>query len=204
MKDFEKAIPFDPGFSKISFSFVENVQLLENDWEKLKVNHQKKFWLIKFEPTIIDFINNSSCFYLGCILWGGLIKSRFKSEPKEIFGNTTDTLSEEELKDLDCAAESKLILQYIEKINRDYKFFLKRQSKISGIILEILNSYVEFAQINNNFVGIKYTSDINLPKSMEHFEKLSVEQLDSLSEKIFTSINTNQIQDLLKIGFYKV
>lgn len=124
MKDFDKNVPFDPGFSPLSFSFIENINIVSQDYNRLKANHQKKFWLLKFEPTLIELINKSSAFYLGCMLWGGFIHERFKDNPKEISGNNTKGMSEKELKELDCASESKAILKYIDNINRDYKYFL--------------------------------------------------------------------------------
>lgn len=204
MNNFEISVPFDPGFSKISFSFTENIQIILQDYARLKASHQKKFWLTKFEPMIVDFINKSSAFYLGCILWGGFIHFRFENEPKEISGNTTDSLNEEELKELDCAIEAKSIIQYIESFNRDCKYFLNRSAKISDFILEILNSYIEFAQINENFVKTKKTNEVKIPKSIAHFKNLSEGKLDDLREKIYAAIESNNIENLLEIGFYKV
>lgn len=204
MKNFEKAVPFDPGFSQISFSFTGNIQSAIQSFGELKANHQKKFWLTQFEPKIADFINKTTAFYLGCILWGGFIHERFKDNPKEISGNTTTPLSEQELKELDCATEVKAVLDYIQMFNRDCKYFLNRPAKISGVIVEILNSYVEFAQINNNFININETNDVKLPKIIEHFKNLSNEQLDLLCEKIYKVIDSQKIEDLLEIGFYKI
>lgn len=204
MNNFDKSVPFDPGYSKISFSFIEEIAYVTEGYNQIRANHQKKFWLAKFEPTIIELINKSSAFYLGCMLWGGFLHYRFKNEPKEISGNNTNKMSEKEIQELDCALEAKAILKYIENFDRDCKYFLKRPAKIEPITKEILENYIEFAAINNNFAGVNSTNNIKLPKIIEHFNDLSNEQLDNLCEKIYTIIESGRIEKLLDLGFYKI
>lgn len=204
MHKFGKTIPFDPGFSNISFSFIENIQVANQEFNKLKANHQKKFWLTKFEPLIIDFINNNAAFYLGCILWGAFIYYRFKENPKEISGNATKELNEKELQELDCAKEVKATIEYMKIFDRDCKYFLNRSANIPQLTKEILENYIEFAQLNDNFKNTFKTNDVKLPKAVEHFEHLSIEQLDELYKEIYNAINSNKIETLLKIGFYRI
>lgn len=203
MKNFDKSVPFDPGFSQISFSFIENIKAADADFNSLKANHQKKFWLAKFEPMLIEFINKSTAFYLGCMLWGGFIRYRFKDEPKEISGNNTVDLSEKELQELDFTLEVKAILEYLQSFDRDCKYFLKKPSGVSPLITEILESYIEFAKINENFIDVKKTGDVKVPQSIEHFKNLSNQQLDNLCEKIYSAIDSGKIETLLKLVFYK-
>jgi len=203
MKDFSKNVPFDPGYHKISFSFIEQLLYLTSSYNQLKVPHQKKFQLTRLEPHILELINKSTAFYLGCMLWGGFIHYRFKEEPKEIEGNSNKNLSKEELEKLDCGAEAKLILEYIKELDRDCKYFLGRPAKISSIIPEILNSYIEFAQINENFAKTSFTNEIKIPKALEHFKDLSDEKLEELCEKIYTIIDSGKIETLLELGFLK-
>ena len=47
--------------------------------------------------------------------------------------------------------EVKLIFQYIENFDRDCKYILKKPASVPVFILEVLRSYVEFANINKNF-----------------------------------------------------
>lgn len=202
MKDFSKSVPFDPGYYKISFSFLEQAYPMLESYNQLKVPHQKKFQLSRLEPVIINLINKSSAFYLGCMLWGGFLNQRFKNPPKEISGNNTKDLTEKKLQELDCGAESKIILQYIKDLDRDCKYFLKRPLNVSSLIPEILNSYIEFAEFNENFAKTTYTNDIKLPKTLDHFKKLSDKQLDELCEKIYSTIESNKIETLLELGFY--
>lgn len=199
MRDFKKTVPFDPGYSALSFSFMENILIAAHEYNAMKAPHQKKFWLTKSEPSLVEFIEKSTAFYLGCILWGGFIHYKFKDSPKEITGNNTEGLSKQELVELDCASEAKAILEYIQSFDRDCKYFIKRPAKISPKIKEFLNSYIEFAQINNNFIGVNKTSDIKIPKAFVCFEKLTEKELDKLCEEIYSAIDAKKIENLLKI-----
>lgn len=202
--DFHKTVPFDPGYSPLSFSFMENIAYVTGDYNQLKAMHQKKFKLSQLEPAILDLISKNASFYLGCMLWGGFLSSRFKDAPKEISGNHTLKLSDEAKASLDCADEAKFSLQYIEFFDKDCKYYLKKPAKVSDFVKEILNNYIEFAQINDNFINVTKTSDIKLPKAFSHFDKLTSKQLDELREKIKEVIAAGKIEKLLDIGVYKV
>lgn len=203
MKNFEKSVPFDPGYSPISFSFTEQINYLTAPFVTAKAMHQKKFQFMQLEKKAIDLVNKATAFYLGCILWGGFIHFRFKDNPKPIEDNNTLELSKEEQENLDCAFEVKNILAFIELFERDCKYYLKRSANVPQKISEILNSYVEFSEINKNFLKIKTTEDIKIPKSISHFSKLDEKKLDKLCDKIFETIETKKIESLLDIGFYK-
>lgn len=203
MEKFDKNVPFDPGYSKISFSFMEQVSYVSAFYEQVKTPHQKKFQLTKLEPAILDLVNQSTAFYLGCMLWGGFIHQRFIDEPKEITGNHTKKLSEKEAQEFDCGEEPKMILNFIENLNRDCKYYLKRPAKVPSFVSEVLNSYIEFAKINGNFINVEKTSDIKLPNAMEHFKNLDNKKLDELCDKIYSTIDSGKIEKLLELGFYK-
>jgi len=203
MDKFEKGVPFDPGYSQYSFSFLENIAYITQEYSQLKTNHQKKFKLNLIEPTIIDLINKCTAFYLGCILWGGFIHCRFKDNPKEITDNNTKGLTKEDLKELDCAEETKFMLKYIEQLDKDCKYFLRRPAKITDSIVEILKSYNEFVELNNNFVDVNQTNEVKLPHTLDHFKNLTNEQLDSLYSQISKAIESGKIENLLETGFYK-
>jgi len=200
---FDKTVPFDPGYSTLSFYFEDQIAYIAGAYEKSKVAHQKKFQLKQLMPAILDLINKSTAFYLGCMLWGGFLSQRFKNEAKEIVRSNPLPSSEEERLAIDCSAEAKFILAYIAHLERDCKYYLNTSAKIPDFIIEILNSYIEFAQLNNNFINVEKTSDIKLPKVVEHFKNLNDEQLDALCEKIYAIIDSGKIENLLELGFYK-
>lgn len=203
MQNFEDTVPFDPGYSTITFSFIDNISYLTNDKAQLKSLHQKKFRFIQLEPVILDLIKKSTGFYLGCMLWGAFIHYRFKNKPKEITGNNTTALSDDERSALDCASEAKFILEYIKSFDKDCRYFLNRPSKVFSEIIAILNNYVEFSGLNANFVNVKNTSDIKLPSAFEHFASLSDNQLDVLCKSIYQIIDSGKMEKLLELGFYK-
>ena len=203
MDRFKKGVPFDPGYSKHTVSFIENIVYLTGEYINLKDIHKKKFKLSLMEPVIIKLINKCSAFYLGCILWGGYIYYRFEDNPKEILGNNTQNLTEDELRELDCAKETKYILKYIEQFDKDCKYFLRKAANVQDSIIEILNNYNEFVELNTNFINIDKTSDVRLPQALDHFKNLTDEQLDNLYFQILDVIESGNLENILKIGFYR-
>lgn len=201
METFKDKVPFDLGYSAIYVPIIGDIEAFAQEYSKLKASHQKKFWLVKFEPQVINLIEKNSAFYLGCMLWGGFLHFRFPN--KEITGNATANISEEERAKFDCAEEVKIVLNFIKNLDRDFVYLLKRHSKVSKFTREILENYVEFAQQNENFIDTKNTNNIKTPKGVEHFKDLSPEKLDELYAKIKNAINATDAKSLLGIGFYK-
>src|SRR5574344_198982 len=202
MQKFNKTVPFDPGYKVLSFPFMGSVDMLNQQFSALKANHQKKFWLIKNEYKIVDFIRKNTAIYLGCMLWGAFLAYRFKKNPIEIVGNNTVGLSKEALQNLDCASEVKFALEYIKLLERDMKYYVGKSFKIDNIIPEILENYIEFNEINDNFKEIKFTNQVLLPKRFEHFSNFSENDLDILCEKIFDAISHVSHEDILNLKFY--
>src|SRR5574344_342104 len=194
MRDFGQKVPFNPGYYKLSFASADSVDL---SYRNLKAVSQKKFWLMKTEPVAIGFINRNTAFFLGCMIWGGFLSCRFKDEAKEIDGNFNLKLSKKEKELADSSVEPKKMLEMIESLDRDCKYFLKRPLNIDKNIKEILDAYIEFAQLNKNFVETKLTSDVKLPKFVKFMKNYTVVQLDELCEKIYAIIDSQKIEDLL-------
>lgn len=201
METFKDKVPFDPGYSAIYVPIIGDIEAFAQEYSKLKASHQKKFWLVKFEPQVTNLIEKNSAFYLGCMLWGGFLHFRFPN--KEITGNSTSNISEAERSKFDCAEEVKIVLNFIKNLDRDFVYLLKRHSKVSKFTREILENYVEFAKENKNFIDTKNTNDIKIPELVEHFKDLSPDKLDELYVKIKNAINTSDSNALLNIGFYK-
>ncbi|OGI05141.1 MAG: hypothetical protein A2104_07435 [Candidatus Melainabacteria bacterium GWF2_32_7] len=203
MNQFASGVPFDPGYSQYTIYFPEAILPFVEELAQIKAPHQKKFKLSLSESGIHQLINNCAGFYLGCILWGAFIHHKFKDSPKEVIDNPADDLTEEELKSRDYTEEINFMLEFFKQIDRDYKYFCKKPFKVDEQVINIFNAYNEFVVINDNFLNIKLTSDIKLPKAVEHFDKLDQEKLDTLYKYISDVVDSGNLEDLLKIGFYK-
>ena len=69
--------------------------------------------------------------------------------------------------------------------------------------MPILDSYEEFVELNGNFVETKSTSDVKVPKVVEHFSNYNEQKLDVLCDLIYKVIENKKIEALLEIGFYE-
>lgn len=205
MRNFEETVPFNPGYESMAFSFIERIQNIKDCYALIKSNAQKKAWLPQVEPQVNKLLELNAAFYLGCILWGGFLAYRFTDSPKEISDNAIQDLSEEDLMDFDCAEEPKAALKFIQSFEHSCICFLKRPMRISPIIKEIYESYVEFAQLNEDFLHVKTTADVKVPKAIEHFKDFSNEQLDELCDKIYAIIEPEDtLLGILDLGFYRI
>ncbi len=200
---FEKTVPFDPGYSDIAFSFANEMNFLTQTYFKLKNPNQKRFELMKIEKSVVEIINKATSFYLGCMLWGGFIHFRFKNSPLEITGNNIECLSEEEKENFDCAYVVKDMLEFIKMFDRDCKYYLKHSARVGINVINILNDYIEFAELNGNFLETKTTADVKLPQSFMHFDSMSEQKLDELCEKIYSVIESKDIGKILDIGYFE-
>ncbi len=66
----------------------------------------------------------------------------------------------------------------MKNLKNQRKFYLKRSSRVIKDILKYFQAYKEFETLNNDFLNVKYTNEINLPDNVKHFEALSEEKLD--------------------------
>lgn len=203
MNNFEKEVPFDPGWSKFSTSFIEYVDYTVGNIFKLKTPNQIKFQMIKHEAGLVKKTRACVSIYLGCILWGGYLKSKFKDSPKVIKDNPTgDMPAKEAEKKFAYNEEPEYMIDYIDKFNKNCKRYAKRSSKIDSQSIPVLKAYLEFLELNHHFAEIKTTDQIQLPAVLSHFEKLSVEKLDELKDKIFSIIENDKIEEVLDLGFF--
>lgn len=207
MIDFQNGVPFDPGYSPFSCSFIYNIEPIIEEISKYKAVNQKKFKMTTFEPVIYGLINRCSAFYLGCLLWGAFLSSKYKDDPKIIINNPVlagDISGSSDFADetLNFGHEAIYMINFIKLWDKNYKHFLKKPFKVADQIIKILESYNEFVLLNNNFMDMRYTSDIKLSPSFDHFKELNQKQLDKLCDLIFDVINKKNIEELLKTGFY--
>jgi len=204
MNKYEQGVPFDPGYSSISVYLPEHAIPFLQEMESLKAPHQKKFRLSTGEKALKSLINISRAFYLGCMLWGAYVHYRFKDSPRNILDNPYIKLNEEEAGKVNVNQEIDFTKEFLIRIDKDYKYFLKKPLDIDKNISEILESYREFANINNNFLKTASTSDIKIPNSLKHIQNLSNAELDILHDKIYEVIKSEKLDNLLSLGFYRI
>ena len=196
-------VPFDPGFSEFSVKIPVEAPLVLDQIAKLKQPHQKKFEFQKFEMQLTPVIKNCVAVYLGCILWGSYLYHRYKEEPKEIYGNIIKELPEEQREKFDYSGEIEFVIGFIEKINKASNYYLRKPSRIRENLITYCQSYKEFLELNNNFKCLDKTNEIRLPAVVSHFENYDVSKLEELKTKIEEIINSDKIDRILELGFYK-
>lgn len=195
-------VPFDPGFSKLSICFPRDSFSFLDEIKVLKQNHQKKFAFTNLENQIVPIVKLCASFYLGCVLWGSYLFWKYKNNPKEIEGNPIFSLSEEEKNKLDYNDEIDFILGFLDKFEKSAKFYLNRASRINPEYIKYFEVYKQFVKLNNDFKNLKFTNEIKLPAEVSHFENHSEQKLDDLKQKINEIINSENIENILDLGFY--
>jgi len=199
----DNKVPFDPGFSEFSVNVPDEAMLILDEISKLKQLHKKKYEFQKLEINLTPLIKNCAAIYLGCILWGSYLHNRYKADPKEISGNVIKEMSEDQRGNIDYDGEINLIIELINRLDRDSKYYLKKPGKISRDVISYLEAYREFCRLNKNFTELNCTDGIKLPETTAHFENYDEQKLDELKDLIENIINSKKIENLLEIGFYK-
>ncbi|HSA06938.1 MAG TPA: hypothetical protein P5556_07140 [Candidatus Gastranaerophilales bacterium] len=199
----ENKVPFDPGFSDFSVKIPEEAFLVFDQITKLKQPHQKKFEFQKFEMYISSIIKNCVAVYLGCILWGSYLYYRHKNDPKEIYGNIIKEIPEDQRENLNYDKEINFIIELINKLNNASNYYLRKNATAGKELILYCEAYKEFTSLNNNFLNLENTDRIKLPNAVSHFVNYDDQRLDELKIKIEEIINSQKINQLLEIGFYK-
>lgn len=156
---------FDPGFAPLVEAFSQNIFAVENIMKSLKTPQQKKFRFQMLLPQIRELIRNSIAFYQGCLMWAAYLKNNYPENTAIIEGNPfldVDFEKENISKDELCQ-EIDFLINYLEKIEKDTKYYLAKSADIPSEWEKIAKTYKEFLILNNNFSKTKYTSDLILP-----------------------------------------
>ena len=194
--DFSKGVLFDPGYSKYTLAFSQNIDAAYNVLFSMKALHQRKFKFQMVYPQLLKLLEHTVSFYLGCLLWAAYIKQSFENEPKEILDNDYlgKTVNEEQL-----LFEVNYAISYIEKLKKDCKYYLGKTCNIPEDWTYVLNVYKEFLTANNYLTQAKMTSDILLPKQIKKIESSDLEKVLSIIEEV---TKTGELKDLFKAKKY--
>lgn len=182
---------FDPGFYTCLTSFSSNVELLYSELNSVKNFAQKKTQFLVTFMRLNDLLNAHTGFYAGCMLWGAYLKSlgSEKIENNPFLG--------QEYNQEYSLSELNYIFDFIKKLDRDTKYYMGKPFKFDENKMQILNTYVEFINLNEGFSKTDTTDKIQLVGKLNEIDK---NELDKINQKIQDVIHTAKVEEL--IDFY--
>lgn len=191
--DFTKGVLFDPGYSKYTLPFSQNIDAAYNMLFSIKSLHQRKFKFQMLYPQLLKLLEHTVAFYLGCLLWAAFISKNFKNDPKIILENAylAQSVDEEEL-----LFEVNYAMNYIEKLKKDCKYYLGKNCNLPDDWAEVLTVYKDFLTGNNFLVNAKTTADIVLPACIK---EPSDGELAEILKTIEHVVSTGAMKELFEI-----
>lgn len=189
--NFDNGAQFDPGFVQHMSAFVPNIEYVYAGLNRLKNFTQKKNQFKMYYPNIQSLLKNYLGFYLGCILWAVYIN---QLDEKPILNNLCfgGEYSEKE-----TLSEVDFIMDYIEQLKKDVKYYTGQDFTIDGNSINILKAYREFLIANKGFVETKTTKDIKLPANLKTPSEKDLEEILSGIEKV---IDNGKLYELFPLA----
>lgn len=189
--NFDNGAQFDPGFVQHMSAFVPNIEYIYAGLNRLKNFTLKKNQFKMYYPKIQSLLKNYLGFYLGCILWAAYIS---QLDEKPILNNLCfgGEYSEKE-----TLSEVDFILDYIEQLKKDVKYYTGQDFTIDENSINILNAYREFLIANKGFVETKTTKDIKLPANLKTPSEKDLEEILSGIEKV---IDNGKLYELFPLA----
>lgn len=189
--NFDNGAQFDPGFVQHMSAFVPNIEYIYAGLNRLKNFTLKKNQFKMYYPKIQSLLKNYLGFYLGCILWATYIS---QLDEKPILNNLCfgGEYSEKE-----TLSEVDFILDYIEQLKKDVKYYTGQDFTIDENSINILNAYREFLIANKGFVETKTTKDIKLPTNLKTPSDKDLEEILSGIEKV---IDNGKLYELFPLA----
>ena len=195
----QNTVPFDPGFAPFVLVFSITYDYLQTEIKKFKNAQQRKMKYKSLEPAILRLCDNLIAFYLGCMLYGGYLKNKYKT-PNIIDGNDFLGANIEECKQGDVMIEVLSLEKFIK--SNDKNPFATR--KINPVYEIIIDAYKEFLECNDYFTTTKTTADIKLPAAFGFVDKFTAKQIDEVLETINDAISSKKIEKLLNSEYIKL
>lgn len=191
--DFSKGVLFDPGYSKYTLPFSQNIDAAYNVLFSIKAPHQRKFKFQILYPQLLKLLEHTVSFYLGCLLWAAFISQNFHKDPKDILENSFDGA---EVEEEEMLFEVNYAINYIEKLKKDCKYYLGKNCNLPEDWSQVMNIYKEFLTMNDFLVNAKTTADIKLP---DEIKKLSEDELNTVLDAIENVVSTGELKNLFKV-----
>ena len=189
--NFDNGAQFDPGFVQHMSAFVPNIEYIYAGLNRLKNFTLKKNQFKMYYPKIQSLLKNYLGFYLGCILWAAYIS---QLDEKPILNNLCfgGEYSEKE-----TLSEVDFIMDYIEQLKKDVKYYTGQDFTIDENSINILKAYREFLIANKGFVETKTTKDIKLPTNLKTPSEKDLEEILSGIEKV---IDNGKLYELFPLA----
>lgn len=191
--DFSKGVLFDPGYSKYTLPFSQNIDAAYNMILSIKAPHQRKFKFQMVYPQLLKLLEHTISFYLGCLLWATFISKNFKDNPKEILDNH---YIGQKIKEDEMLFEVNYAIGYIEKLKKDCKYYLGKTCNLPDDWMQIMQIYKEFLMVNEFLVEAKSSADIKLPLAIK---EPSQDDLNKILEQIELVVKSGELKELFKV-----
>ena len=191
--DFSKGVLFDPGYSKYTLPFSQNIDAAYNMILSIKAPHQRKFKFQMVYPQLLKVLEHTISFYLGCLLWATFISKNFKDNPKEILDNH---YIGQKIKEDEMLFEVNYAIGYIEKLKKDCKYYLGKTCNLPDDWMQIMQLYKEFLMVNEFLVDANSSADIKLPLAIK---EPSQDDLNKILEQIELVVKSGELKELFKV-----
>ena len=191
--DFSKGVLFDPGYSKYTLPFSQNIDAAYNMILSIKAPHQRKFKFQMVYPQLLKLLEHTISFYIGCLLWATFISKNFKDNPKEILDNH---YIGQKIKEDEMLFEVNYAIGYIEKLKKDCKYYLGKTCNLPDDWMQIMQIYKEFLMVNEFLVEAKSSADIKLPLAIK---EPSQDDLNKILEQIELVVKSGELKELFKV-----
>ena len=191
--DFSNGVLFDPGYSKYTLPFSQNIDAAYNMILSIKAPHQRKFKFQMVYPQLLKLLEHTISFYLGCLLWATFISKNFKDNPKEILDNH---YIGQKIKEDEMLFEVNYAIGYIEKLKKDCKYYLGKTCNLPDDWMQIMQIFKEFLMVNEFLVEAKSSADIKLPLAIK---EPSQDDLNKILEQIELVVKSGELKELFKV-----
>ena len=193
---------FDPGFAPNIIHFYPAYMTAEEELSRLKNFGQKKMRYKVLDKTVQKAMQSTLGFWVGCVLWGGYIKYKFKNAPKDIEDNSFLGLSPDDVSSFGYQDEFKVMAKYLENFEKNVKYYTGATATLPKEYKTILDEYVSFIELNGHFLETRTTDDIQIPEKFGFLAKYSAAQLNKLGAKIIEIIETGDLSEFLELEIF--
>lgn len=193
-------IPFDPGFFNYSPQIDAQALLNLEEITKIKSINQRKSIVIRVEERTSKSFNTIVGIYYGCVLYGAIISTKYKSNPASIKDNPFENKKIEERDEQSMHTEAEYIMQSSQKLEKAVQFYLKRKSRLLPNLASYIELYLDFTKLNNNFIAINSTDKVKLPSKMHYFYDLSEDEILNKEKQLMQVINSGLLDDIFNIS----